>query len=343
MTGRAYFESVTALSQERAREREPAKILEQHDLAVLPTPDWVVHSPSAATMAMERVLAKKKRAAPSLIPWRSDTEERANETLLQQPKQVERGRSGQPGKSGYAVHDPYDDSSMETFDLQYVELITEETPEALSKTDLAGEAFTVRLTFPPKQVVEQVAALTRSPAALVSSFVQSVEGADQIKELSEPAAALNMMAMAQPAVAESLPMAKPAVALEPVAERRPPPAADPSAESAALVVSRERSVATEIERELLASMLESAQVARESARMVRESAVLAAESALAMCRAMPAPNAEPAVNSIQVALSPAVVKPERVIVPVEKLFTGLSNAWGDVLDSVVGRRSPKKW
>ena len=100
MTGRAHFESVIALSQERVREREPAKILEQHDLPVLPASGWTVHSPSAATMAMERVLAKKKRTAPPLIPWRSDTEECTNKTLLQQPKQVERGRSGQLGKSG---------------------------------------------------------------------------------------------------------------------------------------------------------------------------------------------------------------------------------------------------
>lgn len=40
--------------------------------------------------------------------------------------------------------------------------------------------------------------------------------------------------------------------------------------------------------------------------------------------------------------STRTARPERVIVPVEKLFSGLSNALEDVMDSVVGRRPPKK-
>ncbi|MEO5349133.1 MAG: hypothetical protein H7836_05775 [Magnetococcus sp. YQC-3] len=51
---------------------------------------------------------------------------------------------------------------------------------------------------------------------------------------------------------------------------------------------------------------------------------------------------EPAAESAQVVPLPAEMtleaRPERVIVPVEKLFSGLSNALGDVMDSVVGRR-----
>lgn len=334
MTGRTNFESVIALSQECAREREISHMLEQHDQTLLPVPDGSVCSPSAATLAMERVLAKKKRAAPGVIPWRPGLEAHPSETGLQEPREVERGGSGRVGRSGYVVHDPYEDNSMAPLDLQHVELMTEERREALSKTDLSGETFTVRLTFPPKPVVEQAVPLPRMPVK--PAWAESVE-----VPIDPAPAVVDTVAMAaQPEVAVSLPTASPVE--ESVLS---PPPQPPSVESEALLAVQERSVATEIERELLASMLESAQVARESARMVRESAVLAAESANALRQAVQTPNGEKkeeSLRTIQPEPSLPPVKPERVIVPVEKLFSGLSSAWGDVLDSVVGRRPPKK-
>ncbi|MEO5362580.1 MAG: hypothetical protein H7838_03015 [Magnetococcus sp. DMHC-8] len=111
-------------------------------------------------------------------------------------------------------------------------------------------------------------------------------------------------------------------------------AATPPAESESMV-------------EMLSVMRETARLTRESAMVMRESAVLSAESANVMLRAVRAPAtdlvaARPEKPVVQAPTHPGGSRQDRVVVPVEKLFSGLSNALGDMVGSVVGRRSTKK-
>ncbi|MEO5339587.1 MAG: hypothetical protein H7837_03570 [Magnetococcus sp. MYC-9] len=127
----------------------------------------------------------------------------------------------------------------------------------------------------------------------------------------------------------------------------PPPVRVAAAEAAAAVPPQAQGAVTALEMELLTAIRESARVARESANVVRESAVLAAESAHAIRRAAHASGgALPVVRppaEIKQAPPPQTARAEgRVVVPVEKMFSGISNALGDAVGVVVGRRPAKK-
>jgi hypothetical protein len=99
-----------------------------------------------------------------------------------------------------------------------------------------------------------------------------------------------------------------------------------------------------LEVELLSAIRESARVARESAHVVRESAILTVESVNAIRRAAQASRTGVAVSpEVGVArVPPPVSGSDRVVVPVEKMFVGISNALGDVVGSVIGRRRVRR-
>ncbi len=137
-----------------------------------------------------------------------------------------------------------------------------------------------------------------------------------------------------------------------VVSESPPVMSEPLVASVPSVVSMVPTVdpgqvaLTALERELLAVMRESTRVAQESAHVVRESAVLAAESANAIRRVAQSSQAEratvlPMVSARREPQPVAGVRSERVVVPVEKMFSGISNALGDMVGSVVGR-PPKR-
>ncbi|MBF0400436.1 MAG: hypothetical protein HQL90_06675 [Magnetococcales bacterium] len=137
------------------------------------------------------------------------------------------------------------------------------------------------------------------------------------------------------------------VATVPAREPSLEPAAAPAIPTPSKPAGLELSEVTAAEMALLAAIRESARLASESANVVRESAVLAAESANAVRRAVQSPRVEaasvPAAVSVKTLPPPvAVVRPERVVVPVERMFSGISNALGDAVGSVVGRRLPRR-
>ncbi|MEO5348639.1 MAG: hypothetical protein H7836_03210 [Magnetococcus sp. YQC-3] len=128
-----------------------------------------------------------------------------------------------------------------------------------------------------------------------------------------------------------------------VSSVRPPAAAAPAAPPAA-AAGRERTGAAALEVELLSAIRESARVARESAHVVRESAILTVESANAIRRAAQASRTGVAVppEGGVARVPPPVSGSDRVVVPVEHMFVGISNALGDVVGSVIGRRRVRR-
>lgn len=327
MTGRADFEKRVALSPESVGLEPASTTPAAADGQILPCAKesetaWRP-SPSAASIAMARVLARKKRAIPPVIPWRAGATEPENRILLQDTNPVERRPNRYPGsraEPGGGVYDPYDSSSLESFDLQQLELITGENPERVDPADPTGEEILLRLTLPAKPVAAGRSALHPAPA-------REMAAAATVGTAPPPAESV------RPPTVTPEPPALPEVAT--------------AAESRQDRVEQEREAVTKAELALLAVIQESAQVARESARMVRDSAALAAESAQALQQAAQRPTTAKAVVPVALpaplpTVPPAVARSERVIVPVEKLFSGLSSAWGDVLDSVASRRPVRR-